>query len=407
MTRRCSGLLTGIALVVGVLLTGCSSGSAAPAAGSKQYSFWPEAPDAPHVQFLRSINTSKDVAPAKGMLDDLIYGEESRELLLNKPYGIRFWNGSIYVCDTSNRCVTILDLRLKKTRIIGASGSARMLKPVDIAISPDGIKYVADTQKRCVFVFDSQDRFVRQFAAEGLYPSSLAVWENELFVVDFKSNDIMVLDRMSGNVLRTIGEPGKKLGQFGGPIGIAVDNSGYLYVTEIVNNRVQKLSSKGEAIKAFGSLGDRPGTFTRPKHLAVDSEGIIYVVDSAFQNVQMFNADMKPLMFFGGNGTYPGSMDLPAGITVTDKDLDIFEPYVHPAFKLTRVIIVANQFGDDKVAIYGMGAIREGKTEADIAGGRADLVGMFQVSGKPETTGFRALDNGQTRPSGERGREAP
>jgi hypothetical protein len=60
-------------------------------------------------------------------------------------------------------------------------------------------------------------------------------------------------------------------------------------------------------------------------------------------------------------------MYLPAGITVHEGDLDLFQQYVHPAFKVERLILVTNQFGDNKIAIYGMGQLAPGKTIADIA----------------------------------------
>jgi hypothetical protein len=74
----------------------------------------------------------------------------------------------------------------------------------------------------------------------------------------------------------------------------------------------------------------------------------------------MFDKEGRLLMDFGGTGTHPGSMDLPAGICVHEGDLDLFQQYVHPAFEAERLVIVTNQFGKNKVAVYAFGHEREG-----------------------------------------------
>jgi hypothetical protein len=100
--------------------------------------------------------------------------------------------------------------------------------------------------------------------------------------------------------------------------------------------------------------------------VAVDRGGVVYVVDAAFQNVQMFNTDGQLLMFFGSPGSHLGAMSLPAGVAVNDADLDLFEDYAHPAFETKRIVLVTNQFGLHKIAVYALGNLRQGATIDDI-----------------------------------------
>jgi hypothetical protein len=60
-------------------------------------------------------------------------------------------------------------------------------------------------------------------------------------------------------------------------------------------------------------------------------------------------------------------MSLPAGIDVHGDDLELFEPDIHPAFEAQRLVLVTNQFGLNKVSVYALGRLREGRTIADIA----------------------------------------
>jgi hypothetical protein len=367
-----AGLALAILLLPG-LLTGCAAPGSIGRERPETFSFWPPFPEEPRVQFLVSFQYSDDVQPVKSGLEDLIYGEERRVLPINKPYGIEMRDGKIYVCDTRNAGVIILDLRKQQARLMGTSGMGRMSSPTDVAIAPDGLIYVSDAARGAIFVFNADERHVASFGWPDFRPTGIAVYGDELYACDFVSQQVQVLDRRTGERLRAIGEKGDQDGQFVRPLGIDVDEDGNLYVTDVIRCRVQKFSAYGDLLGAFGGIGDVLGAFVRPKHLAVDRDGIIYVVDAGFANVQMFDQEDRLLMFFGTAGTHPGAMYLPAGVCAHEGDLDLFGDYVHPAFDARRLVLVTNQFGPNKVAVYAIGELREGFTVQDIATSRAAI----------------------------------
>ena len=143
---------------------------------------------------------------------------------------------------------------------------------------------------------------------------------------------------------------------------------------------------------SIGKQGVHPGNFVRPKHMAVDSDGILYVVDNAIQNVQMFDSQGRMLTFFGFEGTHPGAMESPAGICVTDSDLDLFQKFVNPDFQIQRLILVTNNAGPAKINVYGLGALKPGKTVADISNSRINAVIGFTQ--QPDTTALPAEPSG-------------
>ena len=100
-------------------------------------------------------------------------------------------------------------------------------------------------------------------------------------------------------------------------------------------------------------MGTGPGKFTRLKGIAVDRESNLYTVDSAFENAQIFNDEGQVLMAFGGPYSGPGGMVLPAQITIDYDNLEYFRQYVHKSFDLKYIILVSNQFGPDKINVYG------------------------------------------------------
>jgi DNA-binding beta-propeller fold protein YncE len=388
LTRTAAALaLLGLLIVT----SGCASGGGGQATTTqdKGRAFWPPFPESPHMQFLTSYALTSDVEAKKSKFDEIIYGKESSSNLeVKKPYGLRMHDGKIYVCDTQSTSLTVFDLRKHEVRLIGVSGEGKLSKPVDVAVAPDGYKYVADTQRPAIFVFDPRDKFVRLIGQTDFRPVSLAVHGDGLYVCDFTNHQILVFHRQNGNLLRTIGKPGQAPGELGGPLGIAVDPEGNVYVSEIVNCRIQKFSPDGKSLKTFGNRGDQPGTFTRPKHIALDAEGNLYVVDTAFQNVQVLDKDFKPLMAFGGHGNFPGYMDLPAGVAISEADVELFKEFVHPAFAAKRLGLVTNQWGDNRIAVYAMGELKPGKTVDDIAASKS-VVPQDWVGGA--TTGTPAI----------------
>jgi hypothetical protein len=351
------------------MFAGCAQ-EVKPAGISKSYAFWPPFPEEPRILYLASYSSNTDIEPARSKLDEEIYGKQQEsELMINHPYGVAMWNGRIYVCDTKNPAIIVLDLRKKRMELMGAGGESKLVKPIAIAISADGEKYVSDDQIGAIAVFDAADHMVRQIGHANFRPVGLAVHGDELYASDFKANHIEVFNRHTGKLLRTISEGGIKKGQVIGPLGVAADAQGNVYVDDILNCHVQKFGPDGKVLGVFGSLGDRPGSFTRPKHIAVDNDGVIYVVDGAFQNVQMFDQQFRPLMYFGSPGVHPGAMDMPAGISVHEGDLDIFADKIPDAFLAQRLILVTNQFGDNRVSIYAMGHLKPGKTINDLGPG--------------------------------------
>jgi sugar lactone lactonase YvrE len=362
--RRCAPA----ALAAGLLaISGCSAPKAERAPVTGQYAFWPPFPAEPRLQFLVSYRYSDDVEPPTSGLDDVIFGKGRRVLPIVKPYGLDMWNGRIYVCDTKNAGVVVLDLRRQETRVMGGGGEGGLVSPTDIAITPDGTKYVTDAPRGLVQAFDAEERHVATFGFEGFRPTGIAVSGDELFVCDFESKQIVVMDRFTGDRRRDLGaDLGEDERSLEWPLGIDVDPHGNVYVSDVLHCRVRRLSPSGDLVSAFGQVGDSMGSFVRPKHLAVDAEGIVYVVDAGFANVQMFDDENRLLTYFGSTGPHPGAMYLPAGICVHDGDLDLFQDFVHPAFEVRRLILVTNQFGPNKVSVYAMGGLREGMTTQDI-----------------------------------------
>ena len=69
---------------------------------------------------------------------------------------------------------------------------------------------------------------------------------------------------------------------------MAVDSTGYIFVADSGNNRVQMFTPSGVFVRAFGGWGAAPGEFKGLEGLAVMSNGNVLVCDRENHRIQVF-----------------------------------------------------------------------------------------------------------------------
>jgi sugar lactone lactonase YvrE len=316
--------------------------------------YYPPAPALPRIQYLTSFNGLKDIEEQSGF-NRFVVGEKLN-LELDKPYGVAIHDGRIYVCDT-NTTVVVLDLKKKQfSSMAGAVGAGRLSQPSNISIEADGTKYVADPVRGQIVVFDREDQYLRAIGEPGAWkPVDAVTFGDRLYVADNANGVVKVFDKVSGELLKSIGDTGDTANRLDRPTNLAFDDKGDLYVTDIGRFQVVRFDRDGHFKSTIGKLGDNPGHFARPKGLAIDREGLLYAADAAFNNVQVFNREGRLLMFFGENGTDPGGLLLPAKVTIDARNVDLFRAYAAPDFEIEYLILVTSQFGERKVSVFGFG----------------------------------------------------
>ena len=349
-------------LVVAVcaVLSGCGQAGPPPVAEDL---FYPPLPQRPRIQFLRALASAEDVeAPPTG-LQQFIMGREtgaeavaSRTVL--KPYGLVLKDGRLYVCDTGGSKTAVFDFKNRKYATLGQQGEHRLQKPVCVTVAPDGTTYVGDAMSGLIVVFDRNDRPLRALTVKGGITPCDVVWRaGRLYVADLKSSSILVLDPASGQVLRRIGQRGDKAGQLGWPTNIAFgpEPKGYLYVCDTLLARVQAFDAEGKLTRLIGERGLTIGKMVRPKGIALDREGRLYVADAATNSVQIYDPNGHLLLMLGRVGHDRGEMDLPAKVYISYEGIEHFAGYSSPDFRIEYLIFVTNQYGPNKVNVYGFG----------------------------------------------------
>ncbi len=234
----------------------------------------------------------------------------------DRPSGLAVdGNGNIYVPDTSRIWkITPAGVVSKlaggtglyeeggSTSTDGTGSSARFRDPHGVAVDGNGNVYVADSGNHKIRKVTPAG-VVTTVAGSGMqgntdgsrgtasfsYPAGVAVdGSGNIYVADIGNHKIRKIS--PGGAVTTLAGSGIASGQdgvgaeasFNSPIGVAVDGSGNVYVGDELNHKVRKITPTGVVTTLAGGINVWTGdlaSFRNPRGVAVDSTGNVYVAD--------------------------------------------------------------------------------------------------------------------------------
>lgn len=221
-----------------------------------------------------------------GYLEDLDVSENgSIDLLVSTAGGF-----SIHRCNYRGEPVS-------KLPVMGIPADLGNIKPNRI-LWRDGYLYLADMDGLKVGVFDSSGRYVRGYRIADI----LELEEEEAgmtsmfgFTVDGDGNLLFTIPtqfsayRLSPDgKLEQFGEAGSSEGKFSVINGIAVDDSGYIYMTDRNRSVVIIYGPDLKFHRELGHRGFRPGNLMVPGNLTLDGSGRLYVTQMRSRGVQVY-----------------------------------------------------------------------------------------------------------------------
>jgi DNA-binding beta-propeller fold protein YncE len=139
-----------------------------------------------------------------------------------------------------------------------------------------------------------------------------------MYVVDNDNHSVLVYSLKDFTMRDRWGSEGKGYQQFTYPFFITVGKDTSVFVTDVLNTRVQVWSPQGEAVATVGGWGVDLGQFYRPKGVCTDKDNRVFVGDSYLGVIQVFN---RYGHFRSVTGDETGAVmkwTTPVGITIDD-----------------------------------------------------------------------------------------
>ena len=213
-------------------------------------------------------------------------------------------------------------------RTIGCYGNApgEFTLPLGLAVNQQGNIFVSDSTNNRIQKFSSGGRFQLMFGFQGRNPLSSPegislLGEDKVYVADQGNNRIQVYSQKNGRHSSTFGRKGREPGQFIEPRDVAVDSKNHcVLVSDTGNARIQALSLDGKPLLHFGTNGSVRLSF--PYFLAVDENGFIVVTETKTQMVTILTPQGSFVRYLGPPvGDAPGYFRTPYGVTISNKGL--------------------------------------------------------------------------------------
>ena len=164
-------------------------------------------------------------------------------------------------------------------------------------------------------------------------PRGIAIHDSgDIYVACWRDYCIRVFDQ-AGQQKRTIGSFGSGDGHFYSPGGLFIKGE-VMYVADIYNHRIQKLTIRGQFLQTFSQLGSGQGQFQYPESVIVDQRDRLIVSDHGNHRVVILDQVGTWLLTINGNvfGShgfkYPNgvALDPQGNIHVASNTIKVFTP---------------------------------------------------------------------------------
>jgi DNA-binding beta-propeller fold protein YncE len=208
------------------------------------------------------------------------------------PHGLRVYEGFLWVTDIENHQVFKLTPEGKVIQSFGekgqpGTGNTRFDQPTDVAVSSYGNIYIADGYGNSrIICYDSDGNYLFEWGKPGngpgefKYPHSIIIHSGKVYVADRGNNRLQIFS-MKGEYIAEWNQFGKVFWLY--------SNKDSIFITRTTpeTHSVILTDIEGKILDEFGSKGEKYGQFNVPHSLVGDGD-CLYVSEVINKRVQKF-----------------------------------------------------------------------------------------------------------------------
>jgi len=214
--------------------------------------------------------------------------------LLYAPSGIAVdSNGNWYIADTSNNRIRMVTPAGVISTFAGTGAAAQLNAPSGIAIDASNNLYIADTGNNDVLKITPAGA-ITTIASQLNNPVSVAIdmadTQESVYIADSGNNRIV---RVASD------ETASTFAQINGPLAVAVDSAGNVYVAD---------ASQIWSVASDGTAGSLLKGLTSPSGMAIESDGTFVIADTGANAIRQLSPS-GVLTAIAGTGTFGFSGD--------------------------------------------------------------------------------------------------
>lgn len=167
--------------------------------------------------------------------------------ILKRPTGIAYdpVRKRIFVSDTDEHSIRVFNIEGALLDTFGSKGTkpGQYNHPTFLQYQDDKL-YVVDSLNARIQILDMQDNSIQIIGRRGLYvgnftrPKGIALDSDGNLYITESYYDHLLIFNPDGEFLMSIGGSGQKAGQFAQPTGVWIDHKDRLFVSDMLNSRV-------------------------------------------------------------------------------------------------------------------------------------------------------------------------
>lgn len=290
-------------------------------------------------------------------------------------------SGALFIGDFGNNLIRTISLSTAAVTTFAGNGSAGLVNGPAASAEFNGSANIAFDASGNLYVSDEENNVIREittggnvvtFAGTGVagyqdgpaasaqlnHPEGIVIdGSGNLYVADLGNNLIREINLASATVSTYAGSGAAGFSNgalasasFNEPYGMALDGSGNIYVTDIMNNSIRKITVSSGMVSTYAGTGSQgltngpaaTATFYQPLGCTFDSDGNMYVSDTYNNVIRRISAAGTVTTFAGtgASGLTNGSastatFNFPIGIVVSGNGIYVADTHNNVIRKIT------------------------------------------------------------------------